>query len=146
LTAPAPVSRDDYAGLVTRLTGLVVDVGLLTLAGLAVGSLPGLAWEQVLGERPSWVAKAAGAVAAALPWAYFTTAWTLTGHTFGGRLVGVRTLRSDGRRLSARRAAVRALVGLLFAVVWLVGLVATLTDERRRAWHDRVFDTVVRRG
>jgi uncharacterized RDD family membrane protein YckC len=145
VTASAPISHRDYAGIVTRLTGLVVDVGLLTLGGLAVGSLPGLAWEQVLGEPPRWVTGAAGVVAALLPWAYFTFCWTMTGHTLGAMLVGVRTVRSDGSLLSVRRAALRALVGLMLAVFWLVGLVGTLTDERRRAWHDRLFDTVVRR-
>jgi uncharacterized RDD family membrane protein YckC len=146
LTASAPISHRDYAGLVTRLTGLVVDVGLLTVAGLAVGGLPGLAWEQVLGEPPGWVTAAAGVASALLPWAYLTACWTLTGRTVGAMLVDVRTCRADGRPMSAGRAALRALIGLVLAPLWLVGLVGTLRDEHRRAWHDRLFGTVVRRG
>ncbi|HEY2948736.1 MAG TPA: RDD family protein [Micromonosporaceae bacterium] len=146
MTTAAPAAHRDYAGLVTRLLGLTVDVGLLTVAGLAVSSLPGLAWQQVLGEPPGWLTGAAGIVATLLPWLYFTATWTLTGRTAGALLVGVRTVRTDGRGLSVWRSAARALVGLLFAPVWLVGLVGTLTDGRRRAWHDRLFGTVVRRG
>jgi uncharacterized RDD family membrane protein YckC len=81
-----------------------------------------------------------------LPWGYFTICWAVTGRTAGAVLVRVRTARADGRTLSVGRSAIRALVGLLLAPLWLVGLIGTLADSRRRAWHDRVFGTVVLRG
>jgi len=135
-----------YAGLVTRLVGLVVDVAVLTVAGLGVSVLPGVAWQQVLGTPPGWLTAGAGIVAAVLPWAYFTVSWALTGRTPGAMVVGARTARAGGARLSFWRAGARALVGLLLAPVWLVGLVGTLGDDRRRAWHDRLFGSVVLRA
>jgi uncharacterized RDD family membrane protein YckC len=132
-----------YAGLVTRLVGLVVDVVVLTVAGLAVSTLPGVAWRQVLGTPPGWLTGGAGAAAAVLPWAYFTVFWTLGGRTPGAMLVGVHLARDDGGPMSLGRSAVRAAAGLALAPLWLVGLVGTLGDQRRRAWHDRLFGTVV---
>jgi uncharacterized RDD family membrane protein YckC len=132
-----------YAGLVSRLTALVLDVALLTVAGLAISSLPGLAWEQVVGQPPGWLTASAGLVAAALPVTYFTLAWWLTGQTVGDGLLGLVVQRRTGGRVSFPQAFLRAFVGLLIVPVWLLGLVGVLRDEHRRAWHDRLFRTVV---
>jgi len=133
-----------YAGLVSRLTGLVIDVAALAAAGLAVTTLPSLAWQQLTGDSPGWLAGLSAAVGALLPTGYFTALWWLNGRTLGGLLVGTVVQRPDGRDLALLQALARAVVGLLLAPVWLVGLVGVLTDPRRRAWHDRLFGTVVR--
>ena len=138
----APVVR--YAGLVTRSMGLAVDVGVLTLACLAVGALPVTICNAILGSSPSWLKAASAGCAAQVPWLYFTLCWWVTGQTVGGALMGEWVRRADGRRLSPLRAAARALGGLLLAPVWTVGMLGILRDGRRRAWHDRVFGTVVR--
>jgi uncharacterized RDD family membrane protein YckC len=122
----------------------VVDVLLLTVAVLVVGSLPTTAADAVLGDAPGWLVAGCAVVAAVLPWAYFAVGWWLIGETVGGLVFAVQVRRPDGRRLSPLRAAVRALVGLLLAPLWTIGLLGVLTDRRRRAWHDRVFGTVVR--
>ncbi|MGE5827026.1 MAG: RDD family protein [Micromonosporaceae bacterium] len=138
-----PRSPVPYAGLVSRLAALSLDVVVLTVAGLATSSLPGLAWEQVLGEPPGWLTAGAGLVAAALPVTYFTLAWWLTGQTVGDLLLGLVVRHRDGGRTSLPQAFLRAFFGLLIAPIWLVGLIGVLRDERRRAWHDRLFRTVV---
>ncbi len=135
--------RHRYAGLVSRTVGLAVDVSVLTVATLAVATLPGLAWQQVVGNPPTWLSVTAGAVAALLPWGYFTGCWWLTGRTGGALLVGVEVTRRDGTRLGAVQAGLRALVGLSLWPIWLGGMLGTLWDPRRRAWHDRLFRTVV---
>jgi uncharacterized RDD family membrane protein YckC len=144
---PAAATRPDpaYAGLVTRSMGLAVDVALLTLVCLTVGALPATAWQAVLGTPPGWLSGASAVAAGQVPWLYFALCWWITGQTAGGVLMGEWVRRPDGGRLSPWRAAARSLVGLALAPVWMVGLLATLTDPRRRAWHDRAFGTVVRR-
>jgi len=140
-----PVQRNAYAGLVSRLVALLVDVALLTLTALAISTLPELAWQEVLVRPvPGWFSAGVTVAAALLPWAYFTACWWLTGQTVGNLLFGVVVVRSDGQELSFLRAAARSLAGLLLAPLWLLGLLAVLWDERRRAWHDRIFRTVVR--
>ncbi len=135
---------DRYAGLVSRLAALAVDVAVLTVAVLAIGALPPAATEAVLGSSPDWLARACAIAGAVLPWLYFTLCWWLTGETVGGLLLGIRVRRRDGARVSPVRAGLRAFLGLTFAPLWLVGLLAILVDGRRRALHDLVFATVVR--
>jgi uncharacterized RDD family membrane protein YckC len=134
-----------YAGLASRLIALAVDVALLTIAGLFVSVLPGLAWSQVVGDPPGWFTAACAVIASVLPWAYFTVAWWLGGQTAGGLLVGTRVARTHGQRPLLVQAALRALIGLLLVPLWLIGLAWVLWDPRRRAWHDIVFRTVVLR-
>ena len=141
-----PAPRETYAGLVSRLGGLVIDVLVLIVATLAVAELPVLAWEQVVDPAgaPAWLSTAANVAAALLPLVYFTSFWWLTGQTVGDLLTGVVVERIDGRRLSFPRAAARALGCLVLAPLWLVGLIAVLWDRHRMAWHDHVFRTRVR--
>ncbi|HEU0238677.1 MAG TPA: RDD family protein [Micromonosporaceae bacterium] len=145
--APAamPSNGNQYAGLVSRVASLIVDVAVLTVAGIVISVLPTVAWQQVIGRSPGWLATSCGIVAAVFPWVYFTGAWWLTGQTLGGLLLGTAVRRTDGRRVLLIQAASRALIGLAIPPLWLIGLVAVLWDGRRRAWHDVVFRTVVRR-
>ena len=133
-----------YAGLVSRIVGLIIDVLILTIGCLAVATLPTLAWQQIIGDPPDWVVAGAALAAALLPWSYFTVWWWLTGRTIGAIVVGVVVLRNNGTHLHLVGAALRAAGGLILWPVWLLGLTSVLTDARRRAWHDRLFRTVVR--
>lgn len=146
MSAPTPaLSRQAYAGLVSRVAALAIDAALVCVAAIAVRLLPEVAWEQVLGRTaPDWLIWTAGLAAFILPWAYFTVSWWSTGQTVGGLLLGLVVLRRDGEELSLPHAALRAAIGLLFALLWLVGLIVILWDDQRRAWHDRLFRTVVR--
>lgn len=140
-----PVPHAAYAGLVSRLAALLTDVALVTVATLAVSTLPSLAWERViLRAVPGWLTGGSAAAAALLPAAYFTTCWWLTGQTAGGALFGVAVEHRDSRGVSFIQSATRAVLGLLLAPLWIVGLLGVVWDDRRRAWHDRLFRTVVR--
>jgi uncharacterized RDD family membrane protein YckC len=137
------VGGTPYAGLVSRASALAVDILVLTLGGLALTTLPTVAWQHLVGDLPDWLARLSTALGASLPFVYFTGCWWLGGHTVGGMIIGTSVRRANGKELSLLQAAVRALVGLLLAPVWLIGLLGILTDGRRRAWHDRIFRTVV---
>lgn len=141
---PPDAGRRAYAGLVSRITALATDAVALTLAALALTTLPGLAWSQVAGSTPRWLTTACAVLAVHLPFLYFTSCWWLVGHTLGDLLVGIQIRSRDGGEVGLVRAALRAYLGLLLAPVWVAGMFSVLTDERRRAWHDRVFGTEVR--
>jgi uncharacterized RDD family membrane protein YckC len=144
VAAPASTRRA-YSGLVSRLAALAVDVALVAIVSAAVRILPGVTVAEVLARpAPAWIDTVAGAVAVAVPWAYFTVSWWLNGQTVGDLILGLVVLRHDGAELTLPHAALRAAVGLLLAPVWLLGLVMVLWDDQRRALHDRVFHTVVR--
>ena len=65
---------------------------------------------------------------------YLLTA--VSGLTVGKRLLGLRTIRTDGSRPGFRWAALRTLL-LLFVIP------ACLTDRDMRGLHDRAADTIV---
>jgi uncharacterized RDD family membrane protein YckC len=134
-----------YAGLVSRLAALAIDILLVCVVATSVRVLPEFAWEQLLDRNaPQWFQTACTFVAALVPWLYFTISWWLANQTVGAMLFGTVVLRPDGRELSLAHAALRAWIGLLFAPIWLVGMLPILWDPQRRAWHDKVLRTVVR--
>ncbi|MFI6477470.1 RDD family protein [Nonomuraea sp. NPDC050663] len=140
------MADDAYAGLVSRVMALLIDVLVLVLGTAAVYIVLVEGSGLMLGGSPSWVRPVAGAVMGALPTAYFTLAWWLTGQTAGDIVMGVTVSRADGRRLGLLHALLRAVVGLALAPVWLAGMVTTLIDGRRRSLLDMLFGTVVRYG
>jgi uncharacterized RDD family membrane protein YckC len=144
-SAPAALPHRAYAGLVSRLAALGIDVILLALGAAATRLLPPAIWQEIFGRpAPEWFDTACGFAAAALPWLYFTGSWWLASQTVGGLIIGIVVLRPDGGELSLLHAALRAAILLLLAPVWMVGMLAVLWDEQRRAWHDRLLRTVVR--
>ena len=68
--------------------------------------------------------------------------WTLAGQTPGKQLVGVRVVRTDGRRIEFGRAVVRRLGYILSSLLYL-GFLWILFDNRRQGWHDKLADTIV---
>lgn len=139
------MSASAYAGIVSRLAALGLDGVAITVAVLIVTSLPVIAWQNLAPTgAPGWLSTVCAAVGAAVPWLYFTSFWWLTGQTPGNLLTGIVVEHRDGHRLSLPQAGLRAAVGLLFAPVWLIGMLAVLWDSRRRAWHDVLLRTDVR--
>lgn len=140
-----PERRGLYAGIVSRLLALVIDAVILGVAAIAVGLGGPALWSAVAGSAPHWLTAGAGVVAGLLPFLYFWLCWWLGGQTAGSVMVGMVVRRADGSRVGAFRAAARAFLGLAFAPVWLVGLLVTVVNPRRRALHDLLLGTVVRR-
>jgi uncharacterized RDD family membrane protein YckC len=140
-----PLPHRAYAGLVSRLAALVIDIAVVCLVVAAVRLLPPLAWEQIFQRPvPGWLTGSCAVIAALLPWLYFTTSWWLATQTIGDLVIGIRVLRLDGGGLSLPHSAIRAAVGLAFAPLWMIGLLLVLWDSRRRAVHDYLLRTVVR--
>jgi uncharacterized RDD family membrane protein YckC len=138
------VSDRSYAGLVSRLSALAVDITIVTIGSAAVRILPGVVWQEILGGKPNWLTVGSAVAAALTPWAYFTLCWWLAGQTAGDLLLGIIVQRHNGSDVTLVQSALRAAIGLALAPLWILGLVAILWEPRRRAWHDRVFRTVVR--
>jgi uncharacterized RDD family membrane protein YckC len=139
------VGRSPYAGLVSRLVALVLDGLVVTVLVLVVATVPGLLWSSLSPHTmPRGLGVAISVVTTFIPVLYFTTLWTMNGQTLGGLATGIVVEHRDGHRLSPARALVRAAIGLLFAPLWLLGMLFILIDPQRRAWHDRLLRTDVR--
>jgi uncharacterized RDD family membrane protein YckC len=74
---------------------------------------------------------------------YFTFFWMLTGYTPGKYLLGLRLIRTNGRKLSFLRCLTRAVCYYLSAIFLFMGFVWIIIDRRRQAWHDKIAGTLV---
>jgi uncharacterized RDD family membrane protein YckC len=149
-----------YGGLVSRLFADAVD--LLILAALVAGTQWILdQWaRQVLGIDVThcppadqwWHVRAQ--LCRLLPWTgplavlfypvvYRVGFWTLTGWTPGMRLMGLRLIRANGKRVGFPRAMLRMLTATVTALTLGVGYLLVLFSPRRQALHDRLAGTVM---
>jgi uncharacterized RDD family membrane protein YckC len=139
------VGDSPYAGLVSRLVALVLDGLVVAMLVLAVASMPEMTWASLSPHTvPHWLGSATSIVASVVAPLYFAALWGMTGQTLGDLATGITVEHRDGRRMSYPHALLRAVIGLLLAPVWLVGMLAILGDRNRRAWHDHLLRTDVR--
>jgi uncharacterized RDD family membrane protein YckC len=143
---PTPPGRTfTYAGAVTRLLGLGIDllvVGylnavLFSTLGSLINSLFG-------GSPPEWLTATLVATAAAVIPVYLGLCYWALGRSLGMGIVGIRVCTPDGRRPGFLRALARAWVGMIGLVFWLATGVVALFDAKRRSLLDRLAHTEVR--
>jgi uncharacterized RDD family membrane protein YckC len=69
------------------------------------------------------------------------------GQTLGRMALRLHVSRSDGRPFGFFRALARESLGRYLSLIPLgLGLLWLLWDKRQQTWHDKLFDTVFRRG
>jgi uncharacterized RDD family membrane protein YckC len=149
-----------YAGFVSRVMAMVIDLLLLaaTLAAIGIandfilrtsgiGQLMRLIAQgsNLLSSLVGFLSSPAFELllALGLSFAYFATLHSLGGATIGKYVMGLRVLAADGGRLSTAQAALRTFAYALSALGLYLGFLAVLVNDRRRGWHDRIAGTVV---
>ncbi len=139
----ASLRREDYAGVVSRLVAVAIDVAVLTVAAAAGAGLVLGGAEVVLGHTPGWLVAVTSSALALLPTLYFALGWWILGQTAGGLAMGIAVRRLGSRPLRFPRALLRAILGLVFPVFWLIGLTLAFIDQRRRGLLDVITGTEV---
>jgi uncharacterized RDD family membrane protein YckC len=130
------------AGIVTRCLAAAVDAGVVALAagvlylGLAAVRFM---WSARTFEWPRPEAAVSVTATAVLAVAYLTLAWATTGRTYGAAVLGVRVLSAKHAVLGWFRAAVRAVL----CVVFPIGLLWSVVSRRRGSLQDLVVRSVV---
>lgn len=135
--------HEDYAGVVSRLLAVGIDVTVVTVAAAAGTALVVGGAEVMLGDTPDWVLALTGVCLGLLPTLYFALCWWITGQTAGGLAMGIAVRRTEGEPLGFPRSLIRAFLSLAFAPIWLIGIALAFVDERRRGLLDVVAGTVV---
>jgi hypothetical protein len=132
----------EIAGIVTRAAAAIIDliVVLAMMGGLLVTAAGLLFVWSPLSFRwptPSWaLSLGIGALIAAT---YLTVAWATGGRTLGAGVLGLRVLSVRRTPLGWARAALRAMLCLLFPP----GLLWAAVSPYRRSLQDAVLLTVV---
>ena len=150
--------QGSYAGFVSRAVGLAIDVLISTITVavtswflITVLSLFGINAMNCPDNTPVtwWTLTCNLSTLFLLLFAalffptYLVLFWTLTGETPGMRVMGVRVVRSDGRRLSLW-VAIKRLFGYFVCFFTLgLGFVWVLLDDQRQGLHDIIAGTVV---
>jgi uncharacterized RDD family membrane protein YckC len=133
-----------YGGLVTRAIAAAIDALVIDLAALFVAAVVALVLSifPVTHDTKTLLAVLGGVLFGVWVVAYFVTCWTTTGQTPGDRIMHLVVMREDGTRLRPARAFLR-LVGAVLGLVFLLGYIPILLNDRRRALHDWMAGTVV---
>lgn len=149
-----------YAGFVSRLMAMVVDLLVLFSTWLILGIATTFFVEtsgitailSFLRSHFDWITPLVEFIISAgfqlialltLGFVYFTFFYSFGGATLGKYLIGLRVVRTDGKRVRAPQAALRVVAYALSALPLYIGFLSMLVDDRRRAWHDRLARTVV---
>jgi uncharacterized RDD family membrane protein YckC len=68
--------------------------------------------------------------------------WLAAGQTPGKRALGVRIVRTDGKRMTFGNA-VRREIGYVISAILFLGFLWAIIDNRRQALHDKLAGTLV---
>ena len=148
--APQPVFLGRYAGFVTRLVAFLIDrvivsIILFIIVWSTEWILNAFAINILLFfENQSWQMSLAVAVGLflAIQMLYDIGFWLLAGQTPGKRVLGVRVVRTDGKRLNFGNALRRS-IGYVISGILFLGYLWILFDNRRQGFHDKLAGTMV---
>lgn len=147
---PQVTRLGQYAGFATRLIAWTIDRLLVAaiVAVVIVGVdlvLSSLRIMETLGleEQTALIMAVLSVLLAFLiPIVYDIGLWLLAGQTPGKRIMGLRVVRTDGRRLTAGNC-VRRLIGYWVSGFLFLGYLWVLADDRRQGFHDKIAGTLV---
>ncbi|PJF34174.1 MAG: RDD family protein, partial [Candidatus Thermofonsia Clade 1 bacterium] len=93
-------------------------------------------------QRQSLILNLIGLATSTLYYIYFLT--NRDGQTPGKAAVGIRIVKLDGTRLTAWDAILRNVIGYtISSLIFFLGYLWILFDDRKQGWHDKLARTVV---
>jgi uncharacterized RDD family membrane protein YckC len=148
-----------YAGFLSRAVGLILDYAIIAGVVIGTGLLTNLLFNVFGFDLATCPADAsvfaAGTLACRagrgflaffaiiLAPIYCVFFWMTTGQTIGQRVMGLRVLRLNGRRMGFWLSLIRW-IGYQICIITLgIGFLWVLIDNRRMGWHDKLARTCV---
>lgn len=123
----------ELAGFTLRLGALMLDM-FFVMALLLVSAIPANRGLQLLGFLLSGLFIVCNYLF--LP--------VKTGQTLGKRLIGIRIVTAQQRRVGWKQVLVRHLIGYpLSASFFALGFLWLLWDPKQQGWHDKIAQTLV---
>ena len=146
---PPPQSPDttfsDYgsasgprAGFWRRFFGLLVDLIIILLIAVIVGSILGT-------TAPGLGGNAVGVIGYVIGPVYYTLMiGSSRGQSIGQMALGIRVIDlNTGGRIGYARAFIRWLVAIISGLALLIGYLWMLWDKEKQCWHDKAANDVV---
>jgi len=132
------------AGFFVRAIAYLLDALLLSLVG---GAFPYLVIStgNTANSSSGSAGGGAGAASVFVSLVYFVLFWSFLGggRTLGMRVMGLRVVHEDGRRIEILDAIVRWIGLWISFAACFVGVVWVTFDGRHRGWHDMMARTLV---
>ena len=141
---PPPGRSFTYGGVATRLLALTIDIGAVGYLTSQVLTTTINLLESLFGELPTSLTGFLYLVAAWVLPIYMGLCYWGLGRTFGMAGAGLKVCTPDGRRPGFIRAMVRAWVGLIGILIWILTGIGMFFDAKRRTLLDRLAHTEVR--
>jgi uncharacterized RDD family membrane protein YckC len=143
-----------YAGIGSRFLALAVDLVLIAvLIAISIWfvttalSLLGVQrfYQDLIDSMGFDVVSVAisSFLGSAIVFCYAVILWSLNGRTLGMALMGLKVVAPDGSHISVWRALVRVIMFFISAILFFLGFLWVLGDDRRQGWHDKVAGTFV---
>lgn len=134
-----------YAGFVTRFVAFVIDLLIVAVTITTISLVSSFILDQFpVGElTQQFVTILLIFTNLTVYLGYYVGLWVFAGQTPGKALMGVRVIAVDGGRITTRQALIRLGGYWLSAVIFFLGYLRVLVDERRRALHDKLAGTLV---
>jgi uncharacterized RDD family membrane protein YckC len=147
---PQIVILGRYAGFVTRLLAFMTDRAIVSIVVLVIAWIVQwlvnafrinlLFFNQ--GKQLSVSVAVTAGIYLLLSVGYDISFWMLAGQTPAKRLMGVRVVRTDGKRLRFGNA-LRREIGYALSAILFLGFFWILLDNRRQGFHDKLAGTMV---
>ena len=151
--------RPPYAGFISRFIAFVVDLVIINVISVVVIASIGLilnffGLDNSSGLVSTFIKSLVATLEneALLITVSFTSVfgavyllffWVLVGITPGKALLGLRVVRADGQSLTIGRAFLRLVGYWVSALLFFLGFVMVIFDNRRQGLHDKIANTVV---
>jgi uncharacterized RDD family membrane protein YckC len=137
-----------YVGLFSRLVAFVIDALIIAVALAIVPWLLQILMDStgLASFTTQWMAGverllASGIFAVFFTYAYYAFFWFFAGMTIGDAVMGIRIIRTNGKRVGPFRSLIR-LIGYSLSMIPLgLGFFWILIDDRRQGWHDKLAGT-----
>ena len=139
-TPPTGIEGARKGGFWIRAAAVVIDGILLSIAFAILGAVLG-----VHGGISGTSGSASG-LRTLVGIAYDVGLWTAWGTTIGGRLLGLRIVKTDGSKLSLGGAVLRYIGLLVSAFCFLLGVIWVAFDKNKQGWMDKIAGTYVIRS
>jgi uncharacterized RDD family membrane protein YckC len=135
-----------YAGFITRLIAWAIDhgiiLGLWWLVSFGIDFL--LQTLEISNDKyQNWIILLVVLINIVIYLTYYIGFWMVAGQTPGKSLMGVRIVRTDGRRLKLNNAVIRLVGYWISSLLLYMGFWWILFDSRRQGWHDKLARTMV---
>ena len=137
-----------YAGLFTRAIAFVIDALIIAIALAIIPWITQILLDSIgIGSFTTrWMVGvermlASGIFAAIFSYSYYAFFWYFVGMTIGNAVMGIRIVRTNGKRIGPLRTLARLFGYVISLIPFGLGFFWILVDDRRQGWHDKLAGT-----